>query len=391
MSNDKTYTPNQVAGLLAKAIQEKIDGYAADFQELRKREVKKTSKLVKSQDLCALCGNADAPGSCTCIGQKLGKSAGSVPKTPGLQPVKPAGVAPPAASAPCTGCGKPHPMGKCMGKSDMSPNVVAEPGAKLPPKKLKVAEASKGSGGEVVKGKLSKAGEDIGNAKTILSPAPKKTLHGIGAVPGGVGAIAPAAGKTVLPLKDLMASAGARSAKTKMASPGLPGMTGGIHPEVLQDLHTAKLTGGMGVALNGAGAPRSFVKKPGADTAVAAAPAPSIATTPTAAPKPEAATMAPNRFARPAVGGSAKVGDDLAADKKAAGMGFFNNLFAKLKGTGNKTWGDLTGTGRKNGSMGASMAALARNESASVGSPLVKAEFLGNCVLCNCVEHRGSC
>jgi hypothetical protein len=79
---------------------------------------------------------------------------------------------------------------------------------------------------------------------------------------------------------------------------------------------------------------------------------------------------------------------NLAADKKAAGVGFLNNLITRFKGIGSKGWGQV-GNGNAN-RIGAGMAALARSE-----KDMTKAEefrkMLGKCALCKRDEHDGKC
>jgi hypothetical protein len=271
-----------------------------------------------------------------------------------------------------------------------------------------VAEASKGSGGKVTKGKALK--------KATAGAAPATT-------PSKAPATTPApAPKKIIPLSDL-ASIGQGASARKMPAPSLPGLTalkpaGAMHPEVRQSLHELKLAAGLGQAVNAAGAPRPFVKKPGADAAsmgkkvdlsslraklagikATRAPGPTpvaqankeianfkpIATSPTAMPGGQLIGAGPSNPAMAA--GDSGV---LAADKKAAGVGLFNNLFSRLRGTGNGTWDSLRGAGPPSEAraMRATGARMALSEPVSNG--LRKAE-LGDCALCRKPEHRGAC
>jgi hypothetical protein len=429
VADEKQYTARDIATHLAKAIQEKVDAYAGEFEDLRKRELKQAEKRLRK--------NAS-----------MGYGGPAAPGTPGLQPARPVAMA-----KTCKGCGKPHPVGKCMGKGEepavekdevsatatppksrspkgirgADPETVkipkepwkiaarqalgkeeTSPGVLPGDKPSKVAEASKGSGGKVTKGKALK--------KATAGAAPATT-------PSKAPATTPApAPKKIIPLSDL-ASIGQSAGARKMPAPSLPGLTalkpaGGMHPEVRQSLHELKLAAGLGQAVNAAGAPRPFVKKPGADAASMGkkvdlsslraklagikstqAPGPTpvaqankeianfkpIATSPTAMPGGQLTGAGPSNPAMAA--GDSGV---LAADKKAAGVGLFNNLFSRLRGAGNKTWEAMRGAGPPSEAraMRATGARMALSEPVSNG--LRKAE-LGDCALCRKPEHRGAC
>src|SRR5690606_1665187 len=75
-SQKKVYNLNEATSELAKAIQKRIDAFAADLAELRKREtgLVKAVHNIKSEDkdLCPVCGNEDKPNLCKCL-EKCGE------------------------------------------------------------------------------------------------------------------------------------------------------------------------------------------------------------------------------------------------------------------------------------------------------------------------------
>lgn len=387
MVPEKVYTPREVCNELSRAIRERVDAYKTVFEKLRKRELSaREKKLQKSNlSLCPTCGNQDSPDTCICLGD-LRKNAlmgyPAPPKTPGMQPPTPKTPVPGSHGAPagmakdelCKDCGKAGALCKCMGKtadlwspeSDTAGKVRGSvldrtagakkdpvpaggqkkrsaseirgvnfdtgqlgkeekaPGAKLPPEKGgKKAEASKGSGGQVKKGKkLSKA-----VAPAPVSAPPKWTRP---AVAGQAGIAAPA--KKPVPLGDLQTLS---QGSPKPAAAGLPGMTpppgAGLSQESAQSIHEAKLLAGLGTAVGSSGKPVPFVKKPGADEV-----APGLPPGPRKPPARRfgsaergAAGVGPKM----GVGGSAEMGANLAADKRGGGVGFVNNLMSRIKGS----------------------------------------------------------
>lgn len=258
MADNKT-TKQQVKQELAKSIQAQIDVYAKDFEELHKRELRSVAK-------------------------KLKKSNGSLPKTPGLQPV--GQMASTNGLQMCTGCGKPHPVGKCMGKSEKGL------------KKAALASASAAS------------------TPTAASAQkqPKAALPGMTAP---LGAPAQKPPSTVF---------GGVVQRSKRAQPALPGMTPPI--------------GGSATMAAGTSEPAPF-KAPGPATAAPTSVAQanqelggfkSLASSPTAMP---GGTLTNPEHGKAITG----------TEKRAAGIGFVGNLVTRIKGTGNKGWEEARGTG----------------------------------------------
>lgn len=465
---EKQFTPIQIVAELSKSLKTKIDAFEIEVKELRKREIRRAQKLQKSTDLCPLCGNADLPGTCTCLRKNAvmgyGTGAGSVPKTPGMQAATP-GMPKPGSPTMgkaddglemCKGCGKPHPMGKCMGvgkaekkpdwrkagtpkpchkcgkkvaatnihgqpqcsagsgcqtadagirtnrnsddDSDDAPADVKKdeksPGAKLPPADGgKVVEASPGSGGKVTKGKKLGKSEGLrkdasGNPFPAKTQAGAKTLSGVGGVPGGKGAIAaPPRGDAgaigeakAMQAAKLRGDGGAiGEAKAMQAAKPQPFAGRGIHPSVLNVINQAKgMVAGRDQArghiqalrgkLNAIQAARSAQAQPsvfdgaktralpnpqesmaaivhgGAKTAPVGQPAVASSGSPTGS-----SAITPWRsnapfYRKPAADDPDMQAQILAADKKAAGVGIFANLFSRFKGVGQKTWDSLGGS-----------------------------------------------
>lgn len=422
MANEKLYNPREVCTELAKAINEKVTAYAADFEKLRKRELRQANKRLKKNTdagMCPTCGNVDAPGSCTC----LRKNSGSVPKTPGLQPVGP-GSDP---MAKCGGCGKPHPIGKCMGKSDdlwdpskeddgkvrgsvlarqnttpkaaapkksakdirgVSPEQMKGPikpfgkeekaaGAKLPPKSPKVAEASEGSGGEVKDGKkLEKAAMPPPIPKAAMKPTSKLRGTPAASVKASVAA------KQTVPLGHLKALLAGQPARKPMAPPGMPGLTA---PKTAPPTSVATANKELGGFQSIASSPTAM---PGGKL-VGGKSASTVRGTPGSVLKHMVAAK-----------DAAMQADDattLAEDKKAAGVGFVNALMTRIKGRGNATWEAMRGAGGPKvgfGRTAAAAGALARSEGGMEGEGLEKSSKqndLGNCAFCSKSEHPGDC
>ncbi len=293
---EKEHKIDAICKVIGQAVKAKVDAFAAEVKTMRTRELRKSQNLAKNTDLCPLCGNADLPDSCVC----LGKTAGA-------------------------------PMAMAEG----IPSAPKAPGAK-------------------------------GSAPKALGKA--------------------------------------------------------LHPEAQESLHAAKIFGGQGKALDAGGKERAFVKKPaGTDrrgpSSVDHVNAElkgfkSIASNPTAMPSGAVPTDARPKLPRAPVGksifgsaakgtvrhngssavakpgSSAKVGADLAADKKAGGVGFLNSLVAKFKGIGAGNWSAPSSGGVRTGMARTASAAFALSEKPTEEK---KDNDLGNCVMCSKNEHMGTC
>lgn len=385
---------------LVKALKESVEKHEKNIEALSKKEkaveleiVKKVSTtlsdkimkklkseygdLKKSMGAMGMQANANmegmgAPetGGMMAMGEKgmkknatQGYGAGEGGGFPGLQP-KGQGM---NKAELCKACGKTHEIKKCdMDK--VKPEVVKGEGvagyplkgtnkksedfinlktASIPGKRLKEKfkngttpddkkskkVEAEGSGGQITKGKSMKKSEKL--AKAVEA--------------GGASYTAPIAYKRANPIK-------LPGVKTKATIPGKN--PGGIAtaPTMLDAAATkpdiATEVGGTRVF----GSPR----KQGADEWLAAhGPAKVPGAAPLAAPAPTI----------PGVSNA----NDLAADKKAGGVGFINALVTKLKGTGNKTWDATGATGAAKGKhrMGMAVSALARSEMKKADKPAV--------------------
>ncbi len=398
--SEKLYSPREVHAALVKTVREKLDAAAAQIEDLRKRELaqadKKSEKPLSKAELCPLCGNLDRPGSCTCILRKdedepkskacpncskdvtvsdgkvghhfegrQAKPCAGVGKAPkGLEKDEkdpgPGNSLGPSFACPkchtfqnsyagrnpegkktwkCKKCGDVRATDESMNKDEMVPNsAVADdkkvPGSVLPSDKMpKKVGSTEGSGGKITK-KSEKGEKGVASLRK----------DAMGSLMG----------------KDKWKKPGS------MGAPTLPGMTAptkvnGMHPDTAASLADVK-----GLAPSAAKPAAAAPKLP------AVAPATAKPTLPGAKPAPAAAAPAGNPDA------------DLAADKKAAGVGFLNNLISKFKGVGNAGW-KRTATHSPKFS---GVRPLARSEK-KADQPLKKS--MGNCLLCKADEHGGAC
>jgi hypothetical protein len=114
-----------------------------------------------------------------------------------------------------------------------------------------------------------------------------------------------------------------RAGSNKITGAGMPQKPGEVHPEA-------------GAAIKGVKAlAAGMTQKPGWNDPTKNAAVGNLA------PKP----VTPMKSMDAKLPGLATEAGTLAADKKAAGVGFLSNLIAKYKGVGNKTWSDLAGAG----------------------------------------------
>lgn len=74
---ERDLTLDEVRQMVAIGLRDKVNAVAEKFKDLKTREV---SRKLGKHELCPLCGNADIPGSCTCVG--LSKSEDLNKKSP---------------------------------------------------------------------------------------------------------------------------------------------------------------------------------------------------------------------------------------------------------------------------------------------------------------------
>ena len=326
------------------------------------------------------------------------------PKTPGLQaptkanPVfgshgKPAGM---AKGELCKTCSKPADLCKCMAKAAMTGVTPSPSAVATNPSKPRSAAHIRGVDSESVKspkggvkgqihqyisqragltaptyaGKSELEKADLQSAPAKVTPAAgsRSAAHVRGATPKMDTAPAAAAGKKTIPLSDLAGMV--QRSKRKLPAPSLPGMTpgpaGSLSPESAQSISEAKALQAEAAKRPGGPAAQALRTKlatvAAQKTVPVAAPAP--AGTPVAQANQEIGgfkSIAQNPTAMPG-GKMITPGQDLAADKRAAGVGPLNALFAKLKGRGNATWEQMRGAGPASDTRALRAAGLQRSE-----------------------------
>jgi hypothetical protein len=181
MADEKTYEPREWRKLLAKALQDRVDAYAQQLLELRKRELAKAEQpegvvkieLLAKNDKCPLCDMPDLPGKCKCLNGPLAKS---IPKNDEAKKNELASEAADedpgmAKNEMCKSCGKMHEAGKDydhdFGKKELSTK----------PKEPVKADNEGGNGIKVRKLKLTKGdfgASDNGKVSTLPTPAAPK-------------------------------------------------------------------------------------------------------------------------------------------------------------------------------------------------------------------------
>ncbi len=385
-TKDQTLSPNEIRLRLGRALA----NAAVEIQSLRTRELRKSNSGV-----CLLCGNPDRPGECTCASLRKDEEGGHEgPKTKNCPFCRAKGVgvrqdgslvthAQVITDDPRHKTGGAVCNGKRVIKEEMSAttgNVETAPerkrkGAVLPGAKPSKKVPTEGSGGQLVKSEP-------------LQKDTARAIVGLGGFkkPGSMGA------------------------------PKLPGMTSakvdGMHPETASSL--------------------AALKGPHPETTASLA---AVKPAPAAPAAAAASKVAPKVDSDGAdkVGNLSLPGNDaanLAADKKAAGVGFLNSLITRFKGVGNRTWAKVGGAGTTAGAlraMGTRMArsegdmkkdlpaivhgvteaatlaapaikeaglrvktALGRGKSKPKDKPFGKSEF-GSCLHCKKDEHGGIC
>lgn len=311
-----------------------------------------------------------------------------------------AGLAPTAPTAPAT----PNPRSAAGIRGVPADNVKQ-------PKTAPMASYMRSKAGNPVMGK-GELKKDLESSTPSAAPATAKPQAGSRSaahIRGAVPKTDPAGAKKAIPLSDLAGMV--QRSKRKLPTPSLPGMTPGgpaassnplaspMSPESAQSINEAKRMHAEGAVAPGI-SPESAASIASAKNAQVASVRPGAATVanlrsklsavqgtrqahPPAqvgAPAATSATqanqeiggfksIASNPTAMP-VGGAvdpatapaATPQATLANDKRAAGMGPLNNLFAKLKGKGNATWEQMRGAGPATDARVARTAGLQRNE-----------------------------
>lgn len=411
-TKDQTLSPNAIRLQIGRALV----NAATEIHTLRTRELNKSATRagLEKSEVCLICGNPDRPGSCTCATlRKAEDGTHEGPKTKDC----------PSCGAKSVGLRQDkelvtHASGKgeggvCNGKKVIK--TVTDPSTLLfEDKDPKVLHPSDKKPKPVKKDEMS-----TGNVTT----APEKTRKG--AVLPGTKAPkkVPAEGsggqlvKTEPLQKDTaraIVGLGAFKKPGSMGAPKLPGMTStkvnGMHPETAASL--------------------AAVKAPHPETTASLAALKPAPAAPVAAAAAKAAPKVDGDGADK-VGNLSLPGNDaanLAADKKAAGVGFLNSLITRFRGVGNKTWAKVGGAGTTAGAtraMGARMALSEKTakadipaivhgvtEAASLAGPSLvaaglrvknalprgkkkdkpfgKSEF-GSCLHCKKDEHGGIC
>jgi hypothetical protein len=328
------YTPAEVRQELANLLQEKIDTYGSELRKLREREVGRTA-LAKG-DLCLIC--AQLPAECPCLRLRKASAEEANREMKGFKSV---------ASSPTFGGGSltnapktpPRSGNGNRATSGVIPNAKAECG--MGPKKFKIPGKK---GGKLKKHTAAMPGAD---ARPAASGVPGKQPVGQG---GGDAFKVPHAATTAS-LNDVrqMAPAAANATKDKAALPGakppnaapkpaaaaLP--KAGMHPDTKASLGAVQASAPK-AAWAGAGLPNLKAKLQGVQAAHALAPKPAAAApaaAPVVAPKqmahPNVAAARAKVGANPATGMGGSPASQLAADKRAGGVGFLNNLISRFR------------------------------------------------------------
>lgn len=420
---------------LSIGLRDKVNAVAEQFKHLKTREV---GRKLGKHELCPLCGNADVPGSCTCIGLSKAEGVFKIQKNAimGYDANGNTNAAPMAMSEDklekCGTCGSMHKSGVRYDHElvkEKDANIPVDdplgPEAVLPDDKNVKEPDETGSGGEtkklvkealspvahanaqmgkfkslahnplampgnntplVDKPKLAKAGalEGImgGSFKPKGSMGPAPSQYAVGPAPKA----APAPAKVNGMHPDTAASLGAVRA---MAPNAQPSRFAHLSPVVRANAQMAKF---KSLASNPLAMPGNTpLVNPKAMSGhsvsgtINAKPAPAISQAPAGQPKVQIQADA----AKPgAAQSAAQDAANLAADKKAGGVGWLNSLISRFK----KPVAAPIGTGPVRSAMGPMQgirgaAALARSEKEE--NNLYKS--LGDCALCRKPEHLGNC
>lgn len=374
------YTPAEVRQELANLLQEKIDSYGSQLRKLREREVGRTA-LAKG-DLCLLC--AELPAKCACMSLRKASVEEANKEMKGFRSV---------ASNPTFGGGsianapKPAPRSGNGNRaaSGVIPNAKAEPSPKRKIPRLKkhtsaMLSADPRPAPSGIPGKQP-VGQGGGDAFKVPHPATTASLN-------DVRQMAPAAANAT---KD---KASLPAAKPPAAAPGAGAAMpkAGMHPDTKASLGNVQAMA-PNAAWKGAGLPSLKAKLQNVQASHALAPKPADAR---AAEKPGPTSMKPAATAIVARPPAAR--QQLAADKRAGGVGFLNNLLSRFSrrapadaaptpGIAPAPVAAPTTSARFHGAL-----PLQRSEKAPKKQPTKKSPFsLDKCAMCMKSEHSGIC
>lgn len=420
---------------LSIGLRDKVNAVAEQFKHLKTREV---GRKLGKHELCPLCGNADIPGSCTCIGLSKSEGVFKIQKNAvmGYDANGNTNAAPMAMSEDklekCAKCGSTHKIGTTYDHDlvkEKDANIPVDdplgPEAVLPDDKKVKEPDETGSGGETKKlakealSPVAHANAQMGKFKSLAhnplampgnnTPlVDKPKLAKAGALEGIMGGsfkpkgsmgpapsqYAPAKAAAAAPSKvngmhpDTAASLGAVKA---MAPNAQPSRFAHLSPVVRANAQMAKF---KSLASNPLAMPGNTpLVNPKAMSGhsvsgtINAKPAPAISQAPAGQPKVQIQADA----AKPgAAQSAAQDAANLAADKKAAGVGFLQNLISRFRKPAPQA---PIGTGPVRSQASPyqgirGMAALARSEM-GYGNDLIKS--LGDCAICLKNEHLGEC
>jgi hypothetical protein len=326
------YTPAEVRQELANLLQEKIDTYGSELRKLREREVGRTA-LAKG-DLCLLC--AQLPAKCVCMSTLRKASVSEVNGE--MKGYKSIATNPTFGGGKITNAPKTAPRAGNGNRaaSGVIPNAKAEPKAG---KKFKIPRS----------GKLKKHTAAMPSADPRPAPSGIPGKQPVGQ--GGGDAFKVPHPATTASLNDVrqMAPSAANATKDKAALPKAPAPAApkpaaaampkaGMHPETKASLGAVQAQAPK-AAWAGSGLPNLKAKLQGVQAGHALAPKPApaaaqpsigqrLAATPA---KPVGNPAALRTAARPANIGGVRANAQLAADKRAGGVGFLNNLLSRFR------------------------------------------------------------
>ncbi len=382
------YTPAEVRQELAAVLQEKIDSYGSQLRVLREREVGRAA-LAKG-DLCLLC--AQVPLKCVCMSTLKKATAEQVnQEMKGFKSVmsSPTHGGGSLANAPKT---PPRAGNGNRATSGVIPNAKAEPKTG---KKFKIPRG----------GKLKKHGDAMpkaADARPAPSGIPGKQPVGQG---GGDGFKVPKA-ISAMGANDIKQTApsAANATKDKASLPKAPAAAmpkAGMHPDTKASLAAAP---SPKAAWAGAGLPSLKAKLQNVQAAHALAPKPLPSVDVDVsdfAQKPAAAPAAARPTAIVARQPSPGAKQQLAADKRAGGVGFLNNLISRFRKPPAASVPTSTGSARATFGAPAAAAPAARfhgalplqrsEPDAKKPAKAKKAFALDKCAMCRKAEHTGMC
>jgi hypothetical protein len=377
------YTIDEAKAAIAQVLKDKVAAHSTQLQKLREREVRR-APMAKGE-LCLLC--AQLPKACNCLKKATAEEANR--EMGGFRSI---------ASSPTFGGGKltnaPKPQTRSgngnRATAGVIPNAKAEtaptiaprqaaemrpmPGAKLPDDaKSKVAPGGEGSGGDIEKRDMA-AGAPAPAARPVVGVGGKQPVGQGGGDAHKVPHPAPAAGA------DPTSSTAAGLADVKSMAPNAP------HPATSAGLHNVQALAPK-AAWSGAGLPKLKAALAGvkaAKTAPAAAPA---GAPPAAAPPLASARPAP---APPPAISPVHDKAQIAADKRAGGVGFLNNLISRF--SRNKPAASMPTPGMEPARQGGGPVQSQRFHGARPLQRSEKGPFaLDKCAMCTKSEHAGLC